>query len=253
MDIHYAAKQIWRKPTAINPEIFYSKKNTKRIRSTLSRLAEYQVSYTFVPLSEEFLHWFSPLYIELIGQKRNATLHNLHEKTLGNPTPPLEYMALTVTMGDTVLGGAIVSINGDRLMIAYRAFLPKWPTGSLQASPSLYADYVIAKIAHTLGKQQISHGKDRNLFGINSDIGQLIYKLSVGYRPQLPAQSSNEPHEVLTINTDEITENTVILHYPEVGELITNATLVTKRQDEELYSQLFHYSEQLAVTILYRD
>jgi hypothetical protein len=253
MELSYAAKHIWRKPTTEEPEVLYSKKNVKRIRSTLTRLIENEVSATYEPLSQEFLSWFNPLYTDLIGKKRNANVHDLYTKTLGNPTPAHEFWCLTVSMGSTRLGGAIIFSNAERLMIAYRAFLPKWPHGSLQASPSLYAEYVIAKTAYDLGKQQISHGKDRNLYGINSDIGQLIYKLSVGYRPQLPLPTTADAQQMCTIDTTTIHEDAVILHYPQTGDKITEATLVTARDTEEKYAQLVHYPELLKVTTVYRD
>ncbi len=253
MEIPYAAKHIWRKPTSEYPEQFYSKKIAKRIRSTLSRADELSVVCEFIPLTIQFLDWFSPMYIDLIGKKKNANLHDLYSKTLGNPNPAYNFWSLTVTMNNHRLGGAIIFENNERLMIAYRALLPKWPEGSLQASPSLFAEYMIAKNAFMLNKKQISHGKDRNLYGQNSDIGQLIYKLSVGYTPQLPVVTEAEPIEILTFETNTAVEDTVVLHYPSTGDKITNATLVTSRSSEEKYSQLLSYPELLKVTVVYRD
>lgn len=253
MELSYAAKHIWRKPAAKDPEVLYSKKNTKRIRSTLTRLTEYEVAATYEPLSEEFLSWFNPLYTDLIGKKRNANVHDLYAKTLGNPAPAHEFWCLTVRMGSARLGGAIIYENPERLMIAYRAFLPKWPQGSLQASPSLYAEYVIAKTAYDLGKQQISHGKDRNLYGVNSDIGQLIYKLSVGYRPQLPPRATDEIEDIHTLVTDDVTNDVVVLHYPAIDNIITQATLIATHESTETYSQLLNYPDLLAVDVIYRD
>ncbi len=253
MEIPYAAKQIWRKPTSEYPELFYSKKNAKRIRSTLARADELNVVCEFTPLSTDFLNWFSPMYVDLIGKKKNANLHDLYTKTLGSSNPTYDFWSLTVTMNNQRLGGAIIFANIERLMIAYRAFLPKWPEGSLQASPSLYAEYMIAKNAFILNKQQISHGKDRNLYGQNSDIGQLIYKLAVGYIPQLPVAAVADPIEILTFETSAATEDTVVLHYPSTGDKITEATLVTSSLNEEKYSQLLHYPELLKVAVVYRD
>jgi hypothetical protein len=89
--------------------------------------------------------------------------------------------------------------------------------------------------------------------GKTLSIGQLIYKLSVGYIPQLPVAAVADPIEMLTFETSAATEDTVVLHYPSTGDKITEATLVTSRLNEEKYSQLLHYPELLKVAVVYRD
>jgi len=138
-------------------------------------------------------------------------------------------------------------------MISFRAFLPKWPSGTLQTSPSLYAEYVTAKEAFIQHKLEVSHGKDRNLFGINSDIGQLMYKLSVGYKPQLPINKVTQKNEVLILDTQDVKQDVVVLQYPDEGIYITKAILVVSRETEEKYHQLLQYSKQLEVQVIYRD
>lgn len=252
MKIPYAEKQTWRKETVELPETLYSRKNVKRIRSTIAKLEENAISYEFKKLSVDFLDSFTPLYRDLIGKKRNANLHDLYEKTLNNPNSSYEYLSLGITMGRTALGGAILLSSSDIFMIAYRAFLPKWPHGSLQASPSLLADYLIAQTAYKLGKKHISHGKDRNLYGLNSEIGQLTYKLSVGYAPKLPI-ATNESSIKLNIDISTIKSDCVILQYPDTGNDIHRAMLITSHENEKEYSQLLNYPERLKVDVFYRD
>ena len=253
MNIKYAEKQVWRKPVRENPEELYSQGNQKRVRSTARKILEAKISYTFEPLSQNFLSWFTPLYTELIGKKNNAIIYDLFEKTLNNNLNGNNFLGMTLCLNNTPVGGAIINLYEEVFMISYRAFLPKWPTGTLQASPSLYAEYVTAKEAFRQHKLQVSHGKDRNLFGINSDIGQLMYKLSVGYKPQLPISKPDQEIAVLVLDSEEVYQDVVILQYPDESIYITEAILVTSRETETKYNQLLQYPEQLKVQVIYRD
>ena len=253
MEILHTDKNTWRKSALERPEVLYSKKNNKRIRSTLAKLDEFHITYEFNPLTEEFLEWFSPLYNNLIGKKKNAVLHDLYAKTLNDPNNKYEHWSLTVLQGNTSVGGAIIFTDETKLMFAYRAFNPKWPEGTLQASPSLLAEFIASTKAYQLNKKQVSHGKDRNLYGQNSDIGQLVYKLSVGYSPRLPIQKNDEALVIHKLDTSSITQDTVVLHYPKTGELITEATLITSRENEDNYNQLLHYPNLLKVDVVFRN
>ena len=253
MYITYAEKQVWRKPVKEHPEELYSQGNQKRIRATAKKMLDAKISYTFEPLSPNFLSWFTPLYTELIGKKNNAIVYDLFEKTLNNNLMGNQFLGMTLCLQTIPVGGAIINLYEELFMISYRAFLPKWPVSTLQASPSLYAEYLTAKEAFNQNKLQVSHGKDRNLFGINSDIGQLIYKLSVGYKPQLPSSTSGQETIALVLDTEKIYQDVVILKYPHEGLSITEAVLLTSRATAANYNQLLHYPTQLNVQVIYRD
>ena len=251
MIINYTDKQIWRKEAVKNPEFLYSHKNLKRIRSTLRRLERDKVSYDFKALDTEFIDWFTPFYKEQIGKKQNAKLFDIFSTTLGNPQVGQTYMSLLVYMNNEPVGGSIVTINEEFLGLIYRAFLPKWPASSLQASPSLYADYVTSLLAFEHGKSQISHGKDRNLFGIHSSIGQVIYKLSVGYSPRTPRLKTSESHNILNLHSNNIQTDTLVLEYPPTGDIIEKAYLFTTPENETKYKQITQYPELLKVEVIH--
>jgi hypothetical protein len=253
MIINYLEKHIWRKDAVSEPEQLYGKKNSKRIRSILPRVDSQDIRFEFLPLDGSFLGWFTPFYKEHIGSKKNAQIHDLYAQTLGKAEHVYEYWSLTIFEKDKPVGGSIIFTNNELLMLAYRAFLPKWEFGSLQASPSLYADYITSKIAFETGKRQVSHGKDRNLYGINSSIGQAIYKLSVGYIPQIPKPKENEVSTILTIDTDDIMVDSLLFHLPEKGERITHATLLTHRASEQDYMQMRQYPDLIKVDTVFID
>lgn len=251
MTIKYAPFQRWMKPVTPEPESLYGRSNQKRIRSTLSRVAEHDISYDFRPLDDEFLRWFTPFYEQTIGSKQNAAVHDLHAMTLGNVNSTSVYWSLTLRQNGTNIGGTILGVRDDRVMIAYRTYPQKWGDGlSLQANPSLYTEYLVSAWAYELGKQWISHGKDRNPYGLNAAIGLAIFKLSVGCTPSIIRD--NDDYQPLEFDVSTLNEDALVLHYPTSDETITEATLFTDRQNESRYSQLQKYPDLLAVKVSYR-
>ena len=252
MNIAYSPFVRWIKPVVAEPETLYGKKNQKRIRSTLARVSEHEIEHEFRPLDEAFLEWFTPLYEETIGAKQNAAVHDLHKMTLGNTESLSEYWCLTLTQSGAYIGGTIIGVREDKIMIAYRTYQQKWNGElTLQGNPSLYTEYLASAWAYELGKDFISHGKDRNPYGMNAAIGLAIFKLSVGCKAYILEESKDYLRE--EIDTTTIGEDSLILHYPEHGDEILEATLLCTQETEMKYSQLTGYTEQLRVNISYRD
>jgi hypothetical protein len=109
---------------------------------------------------------------------------------------------------------------------------------------------MVAVFAFDQGKTIISHGKDRNPYGLNSAIGMAGFKLSVGCRP---SNVTDGTYEIHTLDTDKLTEDCLILEQPKEGTDITKAYLVTSRENGHKHLQVTKYPEQLSVEVLYRD
>ncbi len=249
--ITYAPHHRWLKPAVENPETLYSSNNVKRIRSALQRTTENQISHEFKPLDEQFLQWFIPMYESTIADKKNSMVHDVYKTTLGNQNSVSEYWSLAVYEKGIPIGGTVIGIRSDRIMIVYRIYNQKWTSSILQANPSLYSEYLVSKYAYDTGKNFVSHGKDRNPYGLNANIGLAVFKLSVGCSPSIILE--NEEYVPLELDPNSLTTDALILHYPQTGDKITEATLVTARETEDKYAQLMHYPELLKVTTVYRD
>ena len=247
MKITYPTKLRWYKPVVTDPLELYGKKNQKRIRSTIKKEHDVGISHSFEKLDEDFLSWFTPYYTDIIGNKKNAVVHDLYQATLGNETRISEYWALTLYENGTVVGASIIGIRTERIMIAFKAHENRWRTPSLQSSPSLYSDYIACSYAHKLKKDYISHGQDRNLYGMNSNIGLAVFKLSTGYYPCLLEKSETYTTEIL--DTSTITTDTLILEHPIDGDMIKKSYLFTSPENEAKYTQLAQYSNLLEVEV----
>jgi hypothetical protein len=249
--ITYAPYHRWLKPAVEKPESLYSTNNEKRLRSTLPRVADQMITHEFKPLDTDFLAWFVPMYESTIGDKKNSVIHDVYETTLGNPNSLSEYWSLAVYEKGVPVGGTVIGIRPDRIMIVYRIYKQKWSEGTLQANPSLYSEYLVSKYAYDTGKSFVSHGKDRNPYGLNANIGLAIFKLSVGCAPSIIRD--NDEYLPIELDTTTLDTDALVLHYPTLGDIISNATLVTRRETAEKYAQLLHYPELLSVTVVYRD
>lgn len=249
--ITYSPYHRWLKPAVQNPESLYSSSNEKRLRSTLRHVSGYDISHEFKPLDITFLEWFIPMYDKTIGNKQNAVVHDVYETTLGNKNSLSEYWSLSLYEHGQPIGGTILGIRADRVMIVYRIYNQKWTKATLQANPSIYSEYLVSKYTFDTHKHFISHGKDRNPYGLNANIGLAIFKLSVGCSPSIVLD--NDEYRPKTINPLTISTDALILHYPTTSDKITEATLITTKESEEKHAQINHYPDLLKVTTMYRD
>lgn len=251
MRVTYASHHRWTKPVVADPVALFGKNAQANMRSALKKIDTDAVRTEIRELDEAFLDWFVPLYAGHIGRKVNPKIFDIREETLGKKEHwgEKKYYSLTLTERGERLGGTIFSVVDTYFAVAYRAYADRWRHGKLRANPSLYAEYVACTHAYGLGMETISHGRDRNPYGPNANIGLAIFKLSVGCEPRKSGK-----YEMHALETDALTEDALILEYPGDGtDLITRAHLVTLRENEPYYAQATKYPERLAVTIHYRN
>ncbi len=157
------------------------------------------------------------------------------------------YFTLSLFENNEPVGGTIFSFLPGRLSVAYRIYNNKWQQADLPANPSLYTEYLITEHAHLNGYDQLSHGQDRNPYGLNSNIGLGLFKLSVGCYPKLP-----EKNEMTKTDTSTIDSDALIMLPPDKDEVITRAALVTNEPDNPKYTPLFKYKDRLEIEVVPR-
>jgi hypothetical protein len=248
MQVTYPSHHSWLKDITSGLAIDFSGRTAKKIHATLPLLADFCVTYTIEPLRESFLSDFMPLYTSEISSKENALVQDIPGKTLYNTTATAPYFCLSLRENGVFIGGTIFSVRSDRISYAYRTFQNSWVTAPFKASPALIGEYAVAQFACDLKLPFLSHGKDRNPYGLNANIGLATFKLSVGCWP-----SVSKGCEIKTIDTDTLTKDCLILELPPEGAKITKAYLVTSRATEAKHIQATKYPDLLQVEVLYRD
>lgn len=250
MRINYATVHRWRKEVTDNPISLFGTSEQKKLKETLRKVSTNDITFSIRTLDEEFLDWWYPIYEERISSKENPVVFNIRDKTLGNQDKEKAYFSLTLVEGADRLGGVIFSIKADTLFFAYRTLEYDWKRALLRASPSLFVEHALAEYAKEIGLKHISHGLDRNPYGLNSSIGLAGFKLSTGCRPQLP-----KTYEVSVIDTQELNKNALILELPndrtEYAN-ITKAYLVADKAGIEKWSHVLKYTDRLTVEVIER-
>jgi hypothetical protein len=246
MSISYPNHHRWN--NELSDDIFdsFGKNRRSRLRVILGAVnsGETSIAYRIVPLDNDIVEWFTPLYTKTIAQKNNAKIFDIRSTTIGKDSP-YTYFALVLEEAGVPVGATIFSEREDFLSIAYRVHPADWKHHSFQTSPSVYTEFVLMEHAYNLGFRRISHGRDRNPYGLNSDIGLCVFKLSVGCVPSLP-----EPDNYLveTLNCDELTVDTLVLHLPNSGTRITEASLFVCGEITDKIRQVTRYPKVLTVT-----
>ncbi|MAZ56705.1 hypothetical protein CL653_02860 [bacterium] len=249
MIISYPNGHRWRKPVIADPLQHFGKSNRARVRSTLNRVHEYDVKFAIEELSADFFTWFKPLYESHIGAMQNGKIYDIEGTTLYKENSDKKYYSITLYEKDRPTGGTIFSCLEDMLSFAYRVYGHDWVEAKLPASPSFYMEYITSKYAYDIGLKTISHGKDRNPYGLNSAIGLGMFKLSVGCKPLLPKK-----YEISTIDTDQIQTDALIFEMPNRDDVeIKKAYLVAKEANLPKYLQLLKYDDFLKIETILRQ
>ncbi len=248
MIIEYANKHRWYKTLQADPLEGFGENSQARIKSTLKKVSSVGVVTTIQPLTKELLAEFLPIYKEEIDRKDNPKIFDVEEKTLGSAASRYPYFYLSLHEKGAHLGGTIFAERPDALFVSYRAYRPDWQETKLQAKPALYAEYITANHAVRLGKSRISHGRDRNPYGLNANIGLAAFKLAIGCRVYML-----EEFELNQIDTDTIETDALVLQYPgDSIERISKAFLITTKNTEHKWLQVTKYPQALEVETIYR-
>lgn len=246
MHITHPSHHRWHKHLSEDTLSNFGKNNRKRLRTVVDEIAQARTTITheIVPLTDEIIDWFVPLYTENISKKSNPKIFNIRETTIAKDVP-YTYYALILSEEGERIGATIFSERETFLSISYRVYPFNWNKHSLPANPSIYTEFAICEYAYKRGYRLLSHGKDRNPYGMNSGIGLCVFKLSVGCHPLLPEPDG---FETVTLDTDSITVDTLVLQSPETGSNIKQASLFIVGDVEEKHLQVARYPDLLSVT-----
>lgn len=248
MLITYPSHHSWYKKAKEDSLQHYGKNDQRRLRKTIDLVNESNIHFDIKPADASFFEWFTPLYNKSISVKKNPQIHNVQE-ILTKPNPQaLGHYTLTLYENSKPIGGCIFTDYGWYYSIAYRVYLPEWDKADAPASPAMYGEYVLDRHTFEQGRKMLTHGRDRNPYGINSSIGLGIFKLATGCSARVALT-----HEVRVLDTSTIHEDCLVLHSPAKGRDITEATLICTEATKEKYIQLFKYPERLTINFLIRD
>jgi hypothetical protein len=228
--------------------LIFGKNNLGRLRSTFKNIDASSVVHRIEPLTDEVLDWFTPLYLKTITNKDNPKLFDIRSTTIGKESK-YKYYSLTLLEDNIPIGGTIFSERGPILSIAYRIYPNTWKQNNLQANPSVLAECLLNNHGVEHGFKTLSHGRDRNPYGLNAHIGLAIFKLSMGCSAYLPST----PYEIQTLDLNQVNQDVLLFKMPTEGDQITKGILYATEENLSNYMQVAKYPERLLVEIITRN
>lgn len=239
-DYTYPSYITWKVELQKDKDFSYllGKSETKKLKKTLELLplSEYQFKVTQV--DKQYLAEFIPMYQTDMRQKKHGVIFDVHQKIESNHKKEIRYEAISLLKNDSLIGGMIYSIRGSSVSVAYRSF-PHTLDIKLPISCSYAAEHYLVNRAIELDKFTITHGRDRNPFGLNSAIGLADYKLRIGSVPYVSKSKENEFHRLKEYTHDE---DSLIFLGTEPAQRITKAVLLYQSNSparEKNYISLF--------------
>ena len=247
MKIKYADHHKWVKNIPLDDVLgSFGDSNKEKLKSTLNKINEANITSIIEPVDNAFLEWFVPLYTDNIVKKDNPKIYPIREKVFNVDK---QYLALKLYENELPIGATIFTYNGEFVSVAYRSYLNNWQEARLRANPSLYTEYLLEQHTRELNYKKILHGRDRNPYGANASIGLAIFKLSIGCQPYL-----SKSYELLELDTESCSKDVFVLEYPgNTKDVITKGYLITSKDTFNKWLPVTKYQHLVEIEVIYKD
>ncbi len=238
----------------------FPEKTAKKIQKSQERLNQAGYQFVFEPVDMKYMDKFTPLYVDNVSTKTNPKVFDVKTEIEKRIFQGIVLEALSLYKENKYLGGCIYMIYPERISYIYRTFTKIFDL-SLPINAAMVADYLVYQRAIDYDKHMIFHGRDRNLYGLHSDIGVAEFKLHSGCAPYVSKhenqtffsrtvgddfgtqiQTIEGTHFILEQNFNKSKEAVLIFLGEKSEEKIKNALLFVKNKNEELlkkYNYLF--------------
>jgi hypothetical protein len=208
----------------------FNPKIAKKIPKSLERLHEAGFRFVFEVADEAYMEKFTPLYESNIGKKDNPKIFNVKNEIAQKRESGSQIQAISLYKGDVYLGGCIHRVLEDRISFIYRTFEKELDI-TLPINAAIVGDYLVYQKAIDLKKRRVIHGRDRNLYGLHSDVGLVQFKLSAAGIPHI---STHENQIIFSREKNDFKGN----------------TLVHEEGKEAVLQQNFHLSKEAVFVFL---
>jgi hypothetical protein len=170
----------------------FSKNTAKKIQKAEENFKKSPYDLKIKPVTPNLLDQFMPLYRKNISQKQGARIMEVKQEILKRQKKK-RYEAVTLHKDQKFLGALIFSYpRKDEISTAYKVFPYQLDDLKLPISPTYLAEYFFYDYAIKNKIKLIKHGKDKNLYGINSNPGLALFKLSIGCNPYVSKARDNQ-------------------------------------------------------------
>jgi len=205
----------------------FSGKRAARVRKSIEILKGSPYRLEFHEMTDSLLDKFEALYNTFMTAKEGGIVYPVKEKIQANQAKGRKYHILALWNEDELVGGLVFSERKSSLSVAYRVYPIKLDLG-MKSSPAQIAEYLIIDFALKHGKNKINHGRDRNAFGLNADIGLASFKMRTGATPFV-SKNVNEKLEL----PSELDQDVLVCIGEKEGEICEELVLYTDLDKDE--------------------
>lgn len=167
----------------------FSRERLRRVTKAAALLRQAGYRMEIQPAGAKYLDYFIPCYQQHVSAKK-GTVFDVRSHLARAWQRGREYEAISLWAGQTLLGGLLYCVGVSSVSVAYRVF-PRHLPVKLPIGCSLVAERWLAERALALGRRAIWHGRDRNVYGLNSAIGLAMYKTNLGCLPYVSRTGMN--------------------------------------------------------------
>jgi|694.fasta_scaffold58263_1 hypothetical protein len=208
-------------------------KSYAKIVKSVDALARDGYKVEFKDLTEELLDQFIPLYEQNLIAKKNPKIFDIKKLIEQTQSDNATIQMLVLSKDDKFLGGYIFSNYENSYRIMFVVLPKSLETKIFVNNVAFLMIFKMIEKSLEDKKEYFSHGRDRNLFGLNADIGLAIFKLRCGFKPYIKDKPDIEFLDEFKWNG---TDDVLLFAGDQVEKKITKSYLFTNKKDEELKS-----------------
>lgn len=218
----------------------FSTKTRKKIRRGLRLLEEAGGAFTVMPIDDDAIDIFQAMHEGLLKRKQSNLHVRADETIMKGIREGKQIEMLSLWYQNKMIGAMVFHIKQDVVRTIYKVFPEKFDAISLPINLTFLAEYNLFQYAIKRGAKEIIHGRDRNLYGINSSIGLAMFKTQLGCEPRV-----SKVADIAMVGESIPLAGKDILCFlgATQGEVITKAILFTYLTEEEAmqkYQQLYN-------------
>lgn len=225
-------------------------KSYAKIVKSIDALTRDGYKVEFKDPGEDILDQFIPLYKQNLIVKKNPKIFDIKKSIEETQSDNAVVRMLTLSKADKFLGGYIFSDYGNSYRIMFVVLPKALETKIFVNNVAFLMIFKMLEKSLEDKKEYFSHGRDRNLYGLNADIGLAIFKLRCGFKPYVEDKPDLEFLE--QFEWDKFTDN-LIFTEQKAEEKITKACLFTNKTGDELknnFGAILKFSDEIGLEII---
>lgn len=224
----------------------FGRERHRRITKAAALLDQAGYRLEIQPVTANYLDDFIPCYQKHMAAKK-GTFFDVRSHLSRAWQRGWEYESISLWARETLLGGLLYRVGASSVSVAYRAFPRQLPV-KLPIGCSFVAERLLIERALLRGRRVIWHGRDRNVYGLNSAIGVAMYKANLGCVPYVSRTEMNSWQAVAALAP---ASDALVLLGDGGQRVITDSILFTNKSladTQQAYAALLN-GAKLSVTV----